>query len=120
MKYERITTRRETPLVMSMWPGDSESLKPYNRLAALEDKIEAGELISTIQDEQSEQEIAFFAEHNAMVRKEVVKECLHILHNTGMTYLYDTHSWDGIEVIDIAIKRLAEKYNIDINEEVEE
>lgn len=116
MKYERITTRRETPLVMSMWPGDSESLKVYNRLAKLEDKIEKGELISTVQDEQSEQEIAFFAKHNDEVRKEVVKECLHILHNTGMTYLYDTHSWDGIEVIDIAIKRLAEKYNIDIEE----
>ena len=114
MKYERITTRRETPLTMSMWPGDSESLKPYNRLAALEDKIEKGELISTVQDEQSEQEIAFFVEHNAKVREEVVKECLQVLCDTGMTYLYDTYSWEGIEVIDQAIKRLAEKYNIDV------
>lgn len=120
MKYERLTERRDTPLVMSQWSGDSDSLRKYNRLSELENKIESGELISTVQDEQSEQEITFFAKHNAAVREEVVKECLHILHNTGMTYLYDTHSWDGIEVIDIAIKRLAEKYNIDINEEAEE
>lgn len=45
MKYQRITQRRETPLVMSMWAGDSHSLKIYNRLAELEDKIERGELI---------------------------------------------------------------------------
>lgn len=45
MKYKRITERRETPLVMSMWAGDSESLKVYNRLAELEDKIENGELV---------------------------------------------------------------------------
>ena len=44
-EYQRITQRRETPLVMSMWPGDSESLKIYNRLAELENKIERGELI---------------------------------------------------------------------------
>lgn len=114
MKYERLTERRETPLVMSMWPGDSESLKVYNRLATLEDKIEKGELISTVQDEQSEQEIAFFAKHNDEVRKDTVKECLQVLCDTGMTYLYDTYSWEGIEVIDQAIKRLAEKYNIDV------
>lgn len=45
MKYERLTERRETPLVMSMWAGDSESLKVYNRLSELEDKIESGELV---------------------------------------------------------------------------
>lgn len=44
--YKRLTARRETPLVMSMWAGDSESLKIYNRLAELEDKIESGELLS--------------------------------------------------------------------------
>lgn len=74
MKYERITERRETPLVMSMWPGDSESLKVYNRLVELENKIENGELISTVQDEQSKQEIEFFVEHNAAVRKQAVEE----------------------------------------------
>lgn len=44
-EYQRITERRETPFVMSMWAGDSESLKIYNRLAELEDKIESGELV---------------------------------------------------------------------------
>lgn len=74
MKYERITTRRETPFVMSMWAGDSESLKIYNRLVELENKIENGEMVSIVQSEQGEQEIAFFVKHNAEVRKQAVKE----------------------------------------------
>lgn len=73
-EYQRITERRETPLVMSMWAGDSHSLKIYNRLAELEDKIESGELISTVQSERGEQEIAFFVKHNAEVRKQAVRE----------------------------------------------
>ena len=44
-EYERLTERRETPLVMSMWGGTSKELKIYNRLAELEDKIENGTLI---------------------------------------------------------------------------
>lgn len=44
MKYERLTERRDTPLVMSMWGGTSKELKIYNRLAELEDKIENGTL----------------------------------------------------------------------------
>ena len=44
------------------------------RLAKLENKIEKGELISTVQNAQSEQEIEFFAEHNAAVRKQAVRE----------------------------------------------
>lgn len=123
-------------LLCDISPLDTDNLA--GRLAELEDKIESGELVD--RDEyldrlmaakdisgMTDREIEFFAKHNARVRenaddtirKEVVKECLHILHNTGMTYLYDTHSWDGIEVIDIAIKRLAEKYNIDIEEDEE-
>lgn len=74
MKYERITEHHDRPLVMSMWAGDGESLKIYNRLAELEDKIESGELISTVQSERGEQEIAFFVKHNAEVRKQAVKE----------------------------------------------
>lgn len=38
------------------------------------DKIENGELISTIQGEQGEREIAYFVKHNAAVRKQAVKE----------------------------------------------
>ncbi len=118
MKYERLTTRRETPLVMSMWPGDSESLKPYNRLAALEDKIEAGELISTVQDEQSEQEIKFFAKHDVEVCKEVVKECLQVLRDMRLFCIHGYYSSGWNDCIDQAIERLAEKY--DIEEEVEQ
>lgn len=44
-EYERLTERRETPLVMSQWGGTSKELKIYNRLAELEDKIERGELV---------------------------------------------------------------------------
>lgn len=116
MKYERLTTRRETPLVMSMWPGDSESLKPYNRLAALEDKIEAGELISTVQNEQSEQEIKFFAKHDVEVCKQVVKECLQVLRDMRFVYLYGYYSWGWDDGIDQAIERLAKKYCIDEEE----
>lgn len=45
-EYQRLTTRREAPLVMSQWSGDGQSLKIYNRLADLEDKIESGELVA--------------------------------------------------------------------------
>lgn len=45
MNYERLTKHHDRPLVMSMWSGDSDSLKVYNRLAKLEDKIESGELV---------------------------------------------------------------------------
>lgn len=69
MKYQRLT-EREAPLVMTLW----EATKVYNRLIELENKIENGELISTVQDEQSEQEIEFFVEHNAAVRKQAVRE----------------------------------------------
>lgn len=74
MKYKRITERTKKPLTMSMWTNDGESLKVYNRLAKLENKIENGKLISTVQSEQGEQEIEFFVKHNAKVRKEAVKE----------------------------------------------
>lgn len=117
MKYKRITERRKTPLTMSMWHGDSESLKVYNRLAELEDKIESGELISTVQDEQSEQDITFFAKHDVKVCKEVVKECLQVLRDMSIACIYDEYSWGWDDSIDEAIKRLTERYCID--EEVE-
>lgn len=84
MKYERLT----------QWVGDGASLildnpttaeearqqvmvqfkKACIKLAELEDKIERGELILTVQNEQSKQEIAFFAKHYAVARKEAAKE----------------------------------------------
>lgn len=117
MKYERLTTRRETPLTMSMWPGDSESLKPYNRLAALEDKIEAGELISTVQNEQSEQEIKFFAKHDVEVCQQVVKECLQVLRNMRTVYVRGYYVLGWNDGIDEAIEQLAKKYCIEEEEE---
>ena len=40
MSYERITERRSTPLTMSMWAGDSQSLADYNQLVKIENAIE--------------------------------------------------------------------------------
>lgn len=40
MSYERITERRSTPLTMSMWAGDSQSLADYTRLMEIENAIE--------------------------------------------------------------------------------
>ena len=34
---KRLTEKRESPLVMSMWAKDSQSLRIYNRLADIED-----------------------------------------------------------------------------------
>ena len=89
--YNRLTERRDTPLVMSMWSGDSDSLKVYNRLAELEDKIESGELAPT---------------------KELVKECLRVLRDTRVTHIYDDYEWGWNSGIDRAIERLTEKYDI--------
>ena len=84
MKYERMTRHsdlgtlhacdmngKEQPLC-ELTAIDTDIL--IGCLCILEDKIESGEIISTVQDEQSEQEIEFFAEHNAAVRKQAVKE----------------------------------------------
>lgn len=78
--YKRLTEKRETPLVMSQWSGDSNSLKIYNRLSKLEDKIESGEIVdrNSYLDRlmaakdisgMSDKEIEFFAKHNARVRE---------------------------------------------------
>lgn len=85
MKYERLTPGvllsdviKEyricvgEPLIGTF--GGHDIVELIDRLVELENKIENGELISTVQNEQSEQEIAFFAKHNAEVRKEAVKE----------------------------------------------
>ena len=46
----------------------------YERLQFLENEIQSGNLISTVQSEQGEQEIAFFVKHDAAVRKQAVQE----------------------------------------------
>ena len=49
------------------------------------DKIESGKLISTVQGEQGEQEIAFFVAHNAAVRKRAIEEFASILEMEFLT-----------------------------------
>lgn len=71
MKYERLTIKRENCFA-TVRNTTLQGL--IDRLAELEDKIESGELISTVQSEQGEQEIAYFVKHNAAVRKQAVKE----------------------------------------------
>lgn len=64
--------------ICKRWNGNCANYEDFNRvydrLFDLEDKIESGELISTVQSEQGEQEVAYFAKHNAAVRKQAVKE----------------------------------------------
>lgn len=112
MDYERITIKREVTAELPAW----EATKLYNRLVQLEDKIEAGELISTVQDEQDEQEIKFFAKYDVKICKEVVKECLQVLRDTRIPRIYDEYSWGWDNGIDTAIKRIAERYDIDEDE----
>lgn len=70
--YNRLTERRETPLTMSMWAGDSKSLQVYNRLAELENKIERGELVKVpkgavvLTPEERKQAVKEFAERVKM------------------------------------------------------
>lgn len=76
--YKRLTDReiaeRLKNTVEKSWDSDSLEAQCYIRLAELENKIEDGELISTVQSEQGEQEVAYFAKHDAAVRKQAVKE----------------------------------------------
>ena len=73
MKYERLTDRKIAEMLINTegdsWDSDNIEAQCYIRLAELEDKIESGELISTTQEDASDQEVAFFAEHNDGVRK---------------------------------------------------
>lgn len=94
MKYERLTSTYTTE--------DGEKISAYInprtyavyvsetifRLAELENKIERGELISTVQAEQGDQEVAFFVAHNAAVRQQAVKEFADKII-TSSTTVYD-------------------------------
>lgn len=74
MKYERLT-KRDKNGDCHLW--DDTVMGAFNaldHLAELEDKIESGEIVSVIQSEQGEQEIAYFVKHNAAVRKQAVIE----------------------------------------------
>ena len=100
MKYERLTSRNEEPFYAFDACKECEhkdgcnkwcayTVGAYARLHELEDKIERGELISTVQDERSEQEIAFFVKHNAEVRKQAVIEFAVRLKKKADSYNYD-------------------------------
>lgn len=117
--YKRITMREFAGVT-----GDNI----YNRLAELENKIEAGTFVD--RDEyldrlmaakdtsgMTDKEIKFFTKHDVEVCKEVVKECLQVLRDMRLVCLYGYYASGWNECIDIAIERLAEKYCI--NEEVE-
>ena len=100
MKYERLTDRDDDgmPYVKcaDCYIRDKCDLTKevcyqelQDRLAELEDKIERGELISTVQAERGEQEIAFFVVHNAEVRKQAIKEFADKIIDSGTT-VYDS------------------------------
>ena len=76
--YKRLTDRVIAEMLRNTeeesWDSDNPEAQCYIRLAELENKIEDGELISTDHSEQSEQEVAYFAKHNAAVRNQAVKE----------------------------------------------
>lgn len=68
MKYERLIEKNNAlGIVINKKVITLQGL--LDLLFDLEDKIERGELISTKQEERSDQELAFFAEHNDGVRK---------------------------------------------------
>lgn len=58
------------------------------------DKIKNGKLISTIQSEQGEQEVAYFAKHDAAVRKQAVIEFAEKLKKKADPYNYEENYID--------------------------
>lgn len=84
MKYERLTSGVLLSDVIKEYDLCDDELRKrmfdgfnviefIDRFVELENKIEKGELISTVQNAQSEQEIEFFAKHDAEVRKQAVR-----------------------------------------------
>lgn len=75
------------------------------------DKIEKGKLISTVQGEQGEQEIAFFVEHNAAVRKRAIEEFASILE---MEFLAACHRGDiSSETYNLIISEIQYALNLE-------
>ena len=62
---KRLTEKRESPLVMSMWAKDSQSLRIYNRLAAIED------ILCDDTDEYDLDRLAVMCNQRITMRKEV-------------------------------------------------
>lgn len=70
MKYKRLTKRISDGEEAFLF--HSSLHEAIERLAKLEDKIERGELISVLQEEQNEREIEFFCKHNDYVRHTIL------------------------------------------------
>lgn len=111
MKYERLTERDKhgnADLIdadlldvydcVSFNRSYFEIIEAIQRLAELEDKIECGELISTVQAEQGDQEIAFFVAHNAEVRKQAIKEFADKIIDSGTTVYDPLHCTEFIKL----------------------
>lgn len=115
MKYERLTTRNNfLGITINKKVITLQGL--LDSLAELEDKIERGELISTVQDEQSEQEIAFFVKHNAEVRKQAVREFLKLLKEKESPKLLMWEYGEGyLDCIKTA-EELAARYGVEVEE----
>lgn len=91
MKYDRLTISPSG----SFTSAKNVSVQSLiDRLVVLENKIENGELISTVQSEQGEQEIAYFVKHNAAVRKQAVIEFAVMLKKKADSYNYDENYID--------------------------
>ena len=91
MKYNRLTISPGS----SFTSAKNVSVQSLiDRLVVLENKIENGELISTVQSEQDEQEIAYFVKHNAEVRKQAVIEFAVKLKKKADSYNYEENYID--------------------------
>lgn len=83
-EYKRLSYYLDEKCTMLAMPQRKERIKLYvERLAELEDKIERGELIFTMQNEQGNKEIEFFVKHNAKVRKATAREIFNLLHESN-------------------------------------
>ena len=91
--YKRLTERDDSLCIDCVDIGFCRktciSQARYERLQFLENEIESGELISTVQSEQGEQEIAYFVKHNAAVRKQAVIEFAVRLKKKADSYNYE-------------------------------
>ena len=118
--YKRLTDRILAEMLINTegesWDSDNIEAQCYIRLAELEDKIERGELISIVQDEQSEQEIAFFVKHNAEVRKQAVREFLKLLKEKESPKLLMWEYGEGyLDCIKTA-EEIAAQYGVEVEE----
>ena len=63
-----------------------------------------------------EQDIMFFIKHDIEVCEATVKECLQVLRDTRVVPMCDDYTRGWNKSIDVAIKRLTERYDIDVEE----